>query len=417
MSEYAEEDLYRASGFVKMHLKGKQKSIRLGLFGIERLIMDKKINVFISYSWDDDEHKKWVNEFRERLISDGINAISDEVMNLGDRIMSFMEMAIAGSDYVLIICTPKYKEKADKRIGGVGYEGNIISNELYSRSNERKFIPVVRRGDYQTSLPLYCTGKNSADLTGNPYSEKEYSKLLSALKSNSLHSDIFDANKEYAENESNKYLKYESDKSGGILITGFTKELKGSFSIPKYINGDLVVAVNSDAFKNCTAIESIQLPSSITRIGSGAFFDCKNLKKIILSDKLSFIDDGVFYGCINLEEIIIPENVTRIGNSAFRGCRNLKSITIPSNVYSIGMWAFTDCHSLQDLTVKQGVCKIGKGAFYNCISLQYIYLPESLTFIDGWAFDSCTNLKCVNASRRCIVGESVFPWSAQIRTY
>ncbi len=37
-----------------------------------------------------------------------------------------MERSITGSDYVLIVCTPTYKQKADARVGGVGYEGHII---------------------------------------------------------------------------------------------------------------------------------------------------------------------------------------------------------------------------------------------------------------------------------------------------
>ena len=52
----------------------------------------------------------------------------------------FMEKSISDSDYVLVICTPKYKEKSDNRKGGVGYEGHIISGELLSTGNERQFI-------------------------------------------------------------------------------------------------------------------------------------------------------------------------------------------------------------------------------------------------------------------------------------
>lgn len=48
-----------------------------------------------------------------------------------------MEESVTSADYVLIICTPTYKKKADDRIGGIGYEGHIISDDLYSRRNER----------------------------------------------------------------------------------------------------------------------------------------------------------------------------------------------------------------------------------------------------------------------------------------
>lgn len=334
--------------------------------------------------------------------------------------MAFMERAIASADYVLIICTPKYKARADGRVGGVGYEGNIISSELYGNNNERKFIPVIRRGDYKSSLPIYCAGKNSADLSGDPYSIEEYSKLLSTLKSEYSNEDIFAKNKSDAKSKLNNidtYLKYESNEEGGISIQGYTKELKGNIFLPQYIDGKVVTDLGSHAFQDCMEIESIRLPSSITHVGPGAFHNCKRLKSIVLPDNLTRIEDGVFYGCANLEDIVIPERVTYIGMSAFRECVRLKSIIIPENVYSIDRWAFVDCHSLQNLTIRQGVCKIGLGAFHKCISLDYIYFPESVTFIDGWAFDRCQNLKCVNVSRRCIVGESVFPRSTQIRSY
>ena len=34
--------------------------------------------VFISYSWEDDEHKIWVKELADKLISDGIDATVDQ---------------------------------------------------------------------------------------------------------------------------------------------------------------------------------------------------------------------------------------------------------------------------------------------------------------------------------------------------
>ena len=72
-----------------------------------------------------------------------------------DRLPKFMEEQITSADYVLIICTPTYKRKADKRTGGVGYEGHIISGELMNLSNERKFIPVKRKGTFENAIPTF----------------------------------------------------------------------------------------------------------------------------------------------------------------------------------------------------------------------------------------------------------------------
>ncbi len=138
--------------------------------------------VFISYSWEDEEHKDWVRSLTDQLIENGIDATLDQYdLTLGDRLPQFMEQSITAADYVLIICTPTYKEKADNRQGGVGYEGHIISGELFSKGNERKFIPVVRKGDVKTTIPTYLSEKLGIDLSGKTDYESNFRDLVTTL--------------------------------------------------------------------------------------------------------------------------------------------------------------------------------------------------------------------------------------------
>ena len=138
--------------------------------------------VFISYSWEDAKHKQWVKSLTDRLIENGIDATLDQYdLTLGDRLPVFMEQSITNADYVLIICTPTYKEKADNRKGGVGYEGHIISGELFTKGNERKFIPVIRKGSASTALPKYLTGKLGIDLSKNADDESNFRDLMTTL--------------------------------------------------------------------------------------------------------------------------------------------------------------------------------------------------------------------------------------------
>lgn len=139
--------------------------------------------VFISYAWEDDV-KDWVKKFADRLISDDIEVYVDQYdLKLGDRLPQFMEQQITSADYVLIICTPAYKNKSDKRIGGAGYEGHIISAELLNFSNERKFIPIIRKGTFTNSMPNFLSGKLGIDLSDstNQY-ELNYNNLLTTIK-------------------------------------------------------------------------------------------------------------------------------------------------------------------------------------------------------------------------------------------
>lgn len=138
--------------------------------------------VFISYSWDSEEHKEWVKAFADRLHDDGIDVIIDQRnLALGDRLPQFMEQQISLADFVLIICTPAYKKKADARQGGVGYEGCIISGELFSTQNERKFIPIVRNGNFNDALPVFLSGKLGIDLSETNSYEDNYDRLVTAI--------------------------------------------------------------------------------------------------------------------------------------------------------------------------------------------------------------------------------------------
>lgn len=137
--------------------------------------------VFISYSWEDEEHKDWVRCFTDKLITNGIDATLDQYdLTLGDRLPQFMEQSIKSAAYVLIICTPTYKAKSDSRKGGVGYEGHIISDELFSKSNERKFIPIIRRGTPQTAMPNCLAGKLGIILTDED-NDTGFTDLLTTL--------------------------------------------------------------------------------------------------------------------------------------------------------------------------------------------------------------------------------------------
>lgn len=137
---------------------------------------------FISYSWDTEEHKAWVRDFATRLRDDGVDVTLDQWHAIpGDQLPQFMETAVRENDYVIAICTPRYRERSDKRAGGVGYEGDIMTAEVSTTRNHRKFIPVLRGGDWASSAPSWLKGKYYVDLRGTTYSEDGYSDLLTTI--------------------------------------------------------------------------------------------------------------------------------------------------------------------------------------------------------------------------------------------
>lgn len=99
----------------------------------------------------------------------------------GDHLPKFMEQAVRKNDFVLIICTPRYKRKSDNRSGGAGYEGDIMTGEVLTERNHRKFIPILRKASWRSAAPIWLKAKYYIDLTGEKYSEKSYQNLLTTL--------------------------------------------------------------------------------------------------------------------------------------------------------------------------------------------------------------------------------------------
>lgn len=145
----------------------------------ERSILYTSTRTFVSYSRDDDDHINWVKQFARRLRANGVEAILDEwELHPGDIITHFMEQSVATSDFVIMICTPRYKTRADSRQGGVGYEGSIITAELYSHANSRKYIPVLRGPDWLTCAPRYLEPRMYIDIRPGDSEDRGFRDVL-----------------------------------------------------------------------------------------------------------------------------------------------------------------------------------------------------------------------------------------------
>lgn len=137
---------------------------------------------FLSYAWEGEELQDWVLalavELRTRR---GVDVILDRwQVHPGDQLPAFMETAVREADFVVIVCTPTYKAKSENRAGGVGYEGHIMTAELFQRNNQRKFIPVIRLGEHTSAMPGWLAGKKALDLRG-AWPGKDFQTLVDTL--------------------------------------------------------------------------------------------------------------------------------------------------------------------------------------------------------------------------------------------
>ncbi|WP_281612918.1 toll/interleukin-1 receptor domain-containing protein [Flammeovirga sp. SubArs3] len=139
--------------------------------------------VFISYSWDDEDHKQWVLDLSKRLFENGVEVILDRYeLKPGKNMIHFMEQAVPKADKVLTIFTPNFKLKAESRSGGVGFEYSIMNSELYnSIADNKKFIPILRRGSFSESIPNFIQQFIAIDMVEDSQFESKLSELLLAI--------------------------------------------------------------------------------------------------------------------------------------------------------------------------------------------------------------------------------------------
>ena len=104
--------------------------------------------------------------------------------------------------------------------------------------------------------------------------------------------------------------------------------------------------IANSAFANCTVLEKIQLPDTVTELGAWVFSDCKGLKELVLPDGLTKIGEYAFFHCDGLKCVTLGERVTKIGAYAFGWCRKLAEIRIPASVTDMGANAFAWCTAL-----------------------------------------------------------------------
>ena len=150
------------------------------------------------------------------------------------------------------------------------------------------------------------------------------------------------------------------------------------------------------AFYHCTALSSVTIPNSVTKINSFAFDSCVSLKSIVIPNSVTDMGDYTFMDCKKLTSISLSNGLTKIGTDNFRGCTSLASLAIPESVTSIGARAFQES-GITSITLPNSVSAIGRDAFLDCVNLSSVCFGKgvSSSSFDYSAFDGCSNITSV----------------------
>ena len=156
---------------------------------------------------------------------------------------------------------------------------------------------------------------------------------------------------------------------------------------------DSVTSIGSDAFYGCTSLKSFQIPPNLEAMGTAVFQNCSSLESVVWNDTYPVILDNTFCGCSGLKSFNIPDCVNTIGSGAFYGCTSLSGVTGGKNVKRIFSEAFRNCTSLKSITLTNALSDIGTSAFQGCVALTAIEIPDSVSSIGVYIFDGCEALK------------------------
>lgn len=148
----------------------------------------KHPKVFISYSWSSDEHRTQVREWAERLQAEGIEIIMD-VFDLepGHDRYKFMERMVTDKTvtHVLMFCDQQYTKKANEREKptGVGAECQIITGELYEKTEQVKFIPIYCEAANGSGfyVPAFLKPRYGIDFSTLEKVNENWEKLIRVL--------------------------------------------------------------------------------------------------------------------------------------------------------------------------------------------------------------------------------------------
>ena len=182
-----------------------------------------------------------------------------------------------------------------------------------------------------------------------------------------------------------------------------------------------LVSISSEAFKGCSGLTEIYIPSTIASLEADSFNSCASLVKIVVANEELVLDGDVFSNCTKINNIKVPmalldyfieksfstlANVElttgeAIDDYLFADCTSLKNIILPATVTEIGAGAFSGCNQLTGVAVAEdsALAVIGHNAFSGCSKFKGIsvvgetitgfVVPATVSFIGDYAFEGC----------------------------
>ncbi len=182
--EYVEEFLLSDSKHTPQNLFPKDESKNNEDFKREANSIENddstNIEVFVSYSWDTEEHEKKVFDLVNHLRAEaGFYAQMDKALSQQETAINFVKMMYQSMHKfpkIIVILSEGYKRKADDFTGGVGTEYELMINDINDHPN--KYILASFGGRDNNIIPTGFKGRDIVDLSDPSEMSRLYEKLM-----------------------------------------------------------------------------------------------------------------------------------------------------------------------------------------------------------------------------------------------
>lgn len=141
---------------------------------------------------------------------------------------------------------------------------------------------------------------------------------------------------------------------------------------------DGISLITSGAFKECTDIEIIFIPSSVKEIRGCAFLNCNDIKEVHIKDISSWV---------TIQFNSFSSNPLYQGARLFIDGYEAKELIFEENT-TINKHSLIKTKSIESIVLKSGCC-VDFEAFKDCPYLKHIFVEAINVKIDESAFDGC----------------------------
>lgn len=188
----------------------------------------------------------------------------------------------------------------------------------------------------------------------------------------------------------------------GADKTGSTGVFEGCTNLKNVMIPNSCQSMGTNVFRGCTALESVEFkePSDYVRRGplticSGAFENCSALREISLLNctGLQLFQSDIFKDCTNLEKVLLPDSLSIISWSCFAGCSSLEEITLPANLKQLDVNIFEGCTKLKRVKIPEGTEELKSNVFSQCSSLTEVEISDKTKITGKTIFDGCSMLQ------------------------